>query len=155
MCFVLYAGTSREISGKEWREDAPDLSVTSLNERETPIAAHFSKPLVQCIGSTAGCGCDFPHVMSQNGEWPWFDDDEPEPEPELAERDRYNRARLVALLRETGEETVELYGVWDGDFDFTTPPAIRETISVEAILQPAFRFKEQGLYIVTITRADP
>jgi hypothetical protein len=58
--------------------------------------------------------------------------------------------RLVALLRETGEPAVELYGVWDGDFDFTTPPAIREEISVENLLERGFRFKEGGFYVVTL-----
>ena len=140
MCFVVYAGTSDPIPRKEWHKDAPDLSVKSLTERESPIAAHFSKPQVQYIGSTSDCGCDFPHVMFQNGGWPWLDDDEPEPEREAT--DRYNREQLVALLRETRESAIELYGVWDGDFDFTTPPTIREEISAESILERSFRFKE-------------
>ena len=49
MCFVLYAGTSKPMPLKEWRNDAPDLSVKALTERETPITAHFSKPDVQNI----------------------------------------------------------------------------------------------------------
>jgi len=144
MCFVLYAGTSHPIARKEWLKDAPDVSVKSLTERESPIAAHFSKPQLQNIGSTSDCGCDFPHVMFQNGEWPWFDD-----EPEREATDRYNLERLVALLRETRDPAIELYGVWDGDFDFTTPPAIREEISAETILERGFRFKEQGFYVVS------
>jgi hypothetical protein len=55
----------------EWRNHAPDLPVKALTEHETPITAHFSKPEVQNIGSTSDCGCDFPHVMFQNGDWPW------------------------------------------------------------------------------------
>jgi hypothetical protein len=27
---------------KEWRKDAPDLSVNELTERESPITAHFT-----------------------------------------------------------------------------------------------------------------
>jgi len=146
MCFVLYAGTMKPIPRKEWCKDAPDLSVSALTTRESPIAAHFGKPEVQCVGSTSECGCDFPHVMFQNGEWLWFDNTEPDPEQEA--RDRYNRKGLVDLLRTTGEPTVELYGVWDGEFDFTTPPAIREEIVVAAILAPTFRLKEQGFYVV-------
>ena len=46
MCFVLYAGTSKPMPRKEWSNDAPDLSVQVLTERESPIAAHFSKPTV-------------------------------------------------------------------------------------------------------------
>ena len=148
MCFVLYAGTSKPIPRKEWRNDAPDLSVKALTERESPIAAHFSKPEVQYIGSTSDCGCDFSHVMFQNGDWPWFDDGEHDPELEAS--DRYNREALVKLLRATDEQTVELYGVWDGDFDFATPPAVREEIASTTILDPAFRFKEQGFYVVRV-----
>src|SRR3982750_4743834 len=115
MCFVLYAGTAKSIPGKEWRNDAQELSIKGLTEREKPIAAQFSKPEVQYIGSTSGCGCDFPHVMFQNGDWPWFDDGELDPEREAS--DRHNREGLANLLRATGEQTVELYGVWDGNFD--------------------------------------
>jgi hypothetical protein len=148
MCFVLYAATSKAIPRKEWDSDAPDLSVKPLTERESAITAHFTKPEVQYIGSTSDCGCDFPHVMFQNGGWPWWDDGEHNPEVEA--RDRYNRQGLVDLLRATGEQTVELYGVWDGDFDFSTPPANREEIFVDAILDPVFHFKEQGFYVVRL-----
>ncbi len=109
MCFVLYAGTSKLIPRKEWRKDAPDLSVQKLTERENPITTHFSTREVQYIGSTSECGCDFAHVMFQNGEWPWFNSGEHDPEEEA--RDRYNRQALVSLLRATGDQTVELYGV--------------------------------------------
>ena len=148
MCFVLYAGTSKPIPLKEWCNDVPDLSVKALTERETPTTAHFSKPKVQYIGSTSDCGCNFPHVMFQNGDWPWFDDGDHDPEQES--RDEYNRQGLVNLLRATGEQTVELYGVWDGDFDFATPPVVREEITLTAILDLDFRFKEQAFYVVRL-----
>jgi hypothetical protein len=146
MCFVLYGGTSKPVQVKEWRNDAPDLSVAGLTERDTPIAAHFSKPIVQYIGSTSGCGCDFPNVMYQGGDWPWFDFGDHDPERES--RDRYNREGLVNLLQATGEQTVELYGVWAGDFEI--PPAVREEILVTAILEPSFLFKELGFYVVRL-----
>ena len=144
MCFVLYAGTSKPLPLKAWRNDAPGLSVQALTERESPIAAHFTKPNVHYIGSTSGCGCDFPHVTFQNGGWPWFDDGEHDPAQES--RDRCNREGLVNLLQAADEPTIELYGVWDGDF--ATPPAGREEIPLTAILDPAFRFKEKGFYLV-------
>jgi hypothetical protein len=151
MCFILYAGTSKPIRRKEWRDDAPDLSVKSLTERESPVAAHFSKPEVQYIGSTSNCGCDFPHVMFQNGDWPWFEDeDEDDLDRQRKATEQHNREGLVTLLRQTGESTVELYGIWDGNFDFRTAPAAREEIRLEEILEPAFRFKEQGFYLVRL-----
>jgi len=52
-------------------------------------------------------------VALQKGEWPFFPELENE-DPKQAATDRYNRESLVGLLRSSGEETVELYGVWDG-----------------------------------------
>ena len=135
----------------EWRNDAPDFSVKALTERESPITAHFSKPEVQYIGSTSGCGCDFPHVMFQNGDWPWFEDEkEGELDRQTKATEQRNREGLVTLLRNTGESSIELYGVWDGNFDFRTPPAAREEIRLEEVLNPAFRFKEQAFYTVRV-----
>ena len=127
MCFVLYAGTSKPMLRKEWSNDAPDLSVKALTERESAITAHFTKLEVQYIGSTSGCGCDFPHVMFQNGEWPWFEDEnEDELDRQRKATEQHNREGLVALIRQTGESSVELYGVWDGDFDSRTHQRLTE-----------------------------
>src|SRR4051794_39808852 len=148
MCFVLYAGTSKPMPLREWRGEHPDLSVQALTERESPMVAHFTKPCVQYIGSTSCCGCDFPHVIFQNGDWPWFDDAEQGSERD--ESERYNREGLIKLIQATFEQTVELYGVWDGSFDFSTRPAVREEIALTTILDRSFRFKEQGFYVVRI-----
>ena len=82
----------------------------------------------------------------QNGEWPIFEDDEDDPEWE--DTVRRSREDLVALLLNTGEKRVELYGVWDGDFD--EEPKAKESIPLEKILDPSFWFKEQGFYVVEI-----
>ena len=144
MCFLLYIGTTREIDRKEWDETAPDVCVKSLKNDETKIRTHFSKPEVQYMGSTSGCGCDFPHLMFQNGGWPasWE-----EKGTDQASRDRRNQEALVAVLRATGEESVELYGVWSGDF---SEPKSREEISITDLLRPDFYFKEQGFYFVKL-----
>lgn len=82
--------------------------------------------------------------MFQNGEWPapWEDKD-----PEQASRDQANQEALAKLLRETQEETVELFGVWSGDF---SEPKSREVISTNDLLSPNFYFKEQGFYTVML-----
>lgn len=153
MCFVLYAGTSTSLPDTEWRDDAPDLAIKPLTDRENPITTHFSKPHVQYVGSTSQCGCDFPHVIYQSGEWPWYEDDkEDEFDHQRKEAEKDNRERLVTLLRQINESSVELYGVWDGDFD--TPPLIREEISVDAILDSGFRFKERGFYTVRLADVE-
>ena len=151
MCFVLYVGTEKPLPLREWHNEAPDVSVKSLDEREEPIRVHFSKPEVQYIGSTSGCGCDFGSVMYQTGDWPWWDDGEVDPEQE--QRERRSREGLIESLRNSGEPIVELYGVWDGGFDFRTPPLIRESIRVADILNRDFRFKEQGFYTLQIDQS--
>jgi hypothetical protein len=62
--------------------------------------------------------------------------------------DRFNREALVDLLKQSNEKTIELYGLWDGNF--LELPKVRESISLERILDPDFWFKEQGFYVVTI-----
>jgi len=147
MCFVLYAGTTRPLRRREWNKDAPDLSVQSLTERDTEIRKHFNTPEVQYIGSTSGCGCDFPHVILQNGEWPFSQDPRVNDSARDAS-DRRNREALVALLREDAAPAVELYGIWDGDF--MEAPKAREEVPMGRLLESDFRFKEQGFYKVKL-----
>ncbi len=147
MCFTLYAGTTNPLPRKEWDKDARGLSVNSLVERDAHIIRHFNRREVQYIGSTSGCGCDFPHVTLTRGEWVGYPavvvDD-----PAWEASERVNREALVALLRESGEKTVDLYGIWDGDF--AKPVNVREEIPLSRILEPNFRFKERGFYTVSL-----
>jgi len=145
MCFVLYAGTDRPLPRRPFDKNAPDFSVSDLSERELPFLSHFTKPEVQYIGSTSGCGCAFPYVTFEKGNWTWFEELQDDTQRNA---ERYNQEALVNLLRSSREEAVELYGVWDGDF--VTPPKAREEISLERLLDPGFRFKELGFYIVRI-----
>jgi hypothetical protein len=64
------------------------------------------------------------------------------------ESERVNREGLVDVLRSSGEDSIELYGVWDGDVGEI--PKARETILLNRILDPDFFFKEQGFYTVQI-----
>ena len=137
MCFMLYVGTTRAIPRRERKKDAPDISVASLTEHDLAIKAHFKTAEVQCIGSTAGCGCDFPHVLLQNGEWPNFDFADAESVGTFGQ----NRSALVTLLRNTGETTFEIYGLWWGNFG--KEPLSREDIPLLRIPEPDFLFKEQ------------
>jgi len=150
MCFVAYIGTDKPIPRKAWDNAMSDLSIESLTDRDNPVRTHFTKLEVQYVGSTSGCGCDFPHLSLQNGDWPFFDDEEDDPEWDAKDRD--NRERLVNLLLRTGESVVEFYGVWDGDFSET--PKARETITLSTILDPTFMFKEQGFYRIEIGTAN-
>jgi hypothetical protein len=114
------------------------------------VKQYFSKPEIQYIGSTSGCGCDFPHATLQNGQWPEIgvsvNDEKDELDVARDISDRQNRETLATLLRTTGDKSVELYGIWDGDF--AKPPQARENISLNRLLDSDFRFKEQGFYEV-------
>jgi hypothetical protein len=145
MCFTLYARTAVPLPRKGWHKETPDISVASLTEHDADVQAHFTKPEVQSIGSTSGCGCDFPCVTLQNGEWPWFDYGD---DAERVPSELYNREGLLSLLRNTGEKTVELHCVWFGDFG--KPPLAREEVSLNRILDPDFRLKERGFYSVHV-----
>ena len=140
---MLYAGTNKAIPRKEWLKNAPDISVTSLTEHDAAIKAHFKNPEVQLIGSTSGCGCDFPHVLLQNGDWPKFDFDDAERIAVFGQ----NRNALATLLRNTGEKTIELYGLWWGNF--AKEPLAYQDIPFQRMPEPAFLFREQVFYRVS------
>ncbi len=149
MCFVLYAGTQKALPRSDWDKNARGVFVESLTENDLAIRNSFDGPEVQYIGSSTCCSCNFGYVTLQNGEWPELDEwaiSQQTPE----ENNEYQRDRkvMVELLRNTGEKSVELYGVWDGDF--AEPPKSREEVAIERILEPSFRFKERGYYRVTI-----
>jgi hypothetical protein len=147
MCFLLYVGSNSPLPRKAWRVDAPDVNVRALVDEEMPIKAHFTAREVQYVGSTSDCGCDFPHAMFQNGGWPEIEfADSLESYPDRIASERYNRGALVNLLRGAGEEAVELYGVWAGDY--AKPPESREVIKLERIVHSDFIFKERGFYKV-------
>ena len=62
--------------------------------------------------------------------------------------EQQNRTLLVNLLRTSGEDMIELYGVWNGDF--AEGPLSQEKILVDRILDPDFLFKQGGFYEVRI-----
>jgi hypothetical protein len=148
MCFLLYAGTSTPIPRREWVKEHLDLFVGSLTDYDASIRSHFTAPEVQTIGSTSCCGCDFPHLIYQNGGWPAYLD--AEVDGERLASDRFNRESLAELLRATGESFIELYGVWAGDF--AEEPRSREEISVESLRHEDFYFKGRGFYRVDLRK---
>jgi hypothetical protein len=148
MCFSLYAGTAKPLPRKAWDKESRGLSVVPLGERDAHVSPHFSLPEVQRIGSTAGCGCDFPHVTLTKGEWVGYLDVVVD-YPAWEATERLNRESLVALLTSTGEKTIELYGIWE-DGESGKSVNVEEDISLQRILDPDFRFKERGFYTVSL-----
>ena len=146
MCFMLFVATDKALPLKEWREDAPGIWVGPLRENEAAVRGHFNKPVVQYVGSTSGCGCDFPHWILFNGEVPTdgFDGRD-----EGLRKVNYENAKnLVKLLRDSSETSVEIYSVWAGNE--SNPPLSKKSITIEGILMPTFLFGEQVFYQVRI-----
>ena len=125
MCFVLYAGTQKPLPRSDWDKNAPKVFVEPLMENDSAIKNFFASPEVQFIGSSSCCSCNFDYATLQNGGWPelseWSISQE---DSEGDDESLHDRKVLVELLRNTGEKSVELYGVWDGDF--AKPPESRE-----------------------------
>jgi alpha-D-ribose 1-methylphosphonate 5-triphosphate synthase subunit PhnL len=130
MCFSLYAGTTKPLPRKAWDKESRSLSVDSLGERDAHVISHFSLPEVQRIGSTAGCGCNFPHVTLTKGEWVGYAEVVVD-NPAWEATERLNRESLVALLNGAGEKKIELYGVWE-DGESGKSVNMREEISLKA-----------------------
>ena len=149
MCFELYAGTKSPLPEISFNPASPNVNVEPLSELQAAIRNHFKSPVVQYIGSSSNCGCDFPHAMFQNGGWPEIDDRDERLDAERLAIEHQNRQSLVDLLRKSGEDVVKFYGIWDGEF---TEPLARERILVDRILDADFVFKEGGFYEVQIQR---
>jgi hypothetical protein len=149
MCFLLYAGTTKPLPRSAFEPGSQDLPVEALTGHDEIVKRHFINPEVQYVGSTSGCGCDFPNVMFQGGGWPYFEDPS-SARGETAASERLNCEKLVSLLQSAEDSAVELYGIWDGDF--AEPPESREEIALASILEPGFRLKERGFYIVLIPK---
>ena len=113
---------------------------------ELPIREQFSKPEIQEIGSTSGCGCNFAYVMLRDGEWP--QPSEYEPDVETIETNRINQEGLVGLLSSIDEDWIELYGIWANNYD--AKPRIHEEIDLKRILESDFFFKEEGFVTVKL-----
>ena len=58
MCLTVYIASDVPLPSV----DTPNLVVRPIEERERPVARHFSKPNIYSIGAYTGCACGFrPH----------------------------------------------------------------------------------------------
>ncbi len=146
MCFFLFAGTSRPLPRSEWIKDGPLINVRDLDESDTWTWSIFTKPEIQYIGSDTGCGCGFPSVMHQNGDWPYWLD--PVKDAEEIEQNKKICSKLCEILALADEDWIELYGIWAGNEG--KDPLIREEISLGDIRGKLFRFKEGGFHRVRL-----
>jgi len=141
---MLFVGTDEPLPLKKWDKEAPDIWVGSVGEDEAAIRGHFSKPVVQYVGSTSHCGCDFPHWIIYNGEDPPIGIEESD--PEQAASDQFNRQALVKLLERARSGCVELYGVWAGNW--AEAPRRVEDITIDRMRESSFLLGEQVFYRV-------
>jgi hypothetical protein len=155
MCFVLYMATRSWPPTIPWNERNSGLWTTGLTEHDAAVRSKFTLPCVTYVGSDQNCGCGFRHAMFQGGGWPEESlADEPDYDPGETQP---NHDALVWLLlgKDLSEEPfIELYGLWDGDFDATAED--RQEISVSQIAHPRFHFRERAFYRVTgLTNVAP
>jgi hypothetical protein len=151
MCFVLFIGTSKPLPRNKFDPKSTEVAVKSVSTQDKAIKTHFTLPEVQYVGSTSGCGCDFPFASFQNGGWPEIDfynqrkhEEKDEASLEREETARQNRDALIRLLRSSGEKLIELYGIWNGDCAAT--PQAQEDISLQTLESAGFYLKERGFY---------
>ena len=144
MCFTLYVGTEKPLPLIEWKKEAPDICVERIPDNQVGMKVYFSMPVVQYVGSTSGCGCDFPHWENVQGQVQPEDFD-PRDEDEKRSNQE-NVAALLKLLRESGEPEWEIYGVWNGDC--TDSPSAVKSIALADIEKPNFLFIERVFYRV-------
>ncbi len=143
---MLFVGTDKPLPRSEWSKEAPNVWVGTVGENEAAVTTHFTKPAIQYVGSTAGCGCDFPHWILFNGEIPADEFDGRDEDQKKCNCE--NARKLVTLLRCTGESSVELYGVWAGNW--AKSPVSMKSILLEEILDPGFLFGEQVFYRIQL-----
>jgi len=150
MCFMLYAGTAKPIPCDGGMHRSSELPVSPPEESGSLIKAYFSTPEVQRIGSTSGCGCEFPHLLFRNGEWAKPED------AEWDDRETRSMEMLIALLQTTREAVIELCGIYlGGGEDSADAPRFHKDVTLDRLLDGSFHFKEDGLYRVSLpTQAD-
>ena len=148
MCFVLYlAARVPPPLLPHAKYGCRDVNTKALREYDEPVRAHFTLDQVVYLGSDQGCGCGFrsttdpdPGAAEYFASLPDYDTTSTQP----------NHDALAARLRQhfAGEEFVELYGCWDGDFSL--PERGRFEVSVEDLTAHAFHFVQRGYYRVNL-----
>lgn len=141
---VLYLGSEKALPVIPYNPEQPAFNTKELDEHEKPVIQHFSKQHVIYVGSNEGCGCSFRHALYEKGEWSYVIPEE----DEEAIATQVDHQTLVAYLKTSGLQKVEIYACWDGDYALSAEH--HEEIAVEDILQPDFFFKERGHYRITI-----
>ena len=131
-----------------WNEQNRGLWTAVLTEHDRVVRGKFTLSSVVYVGSDQSCGCGFRHAMFQQGGWPEesladeLDYDPSETQP--------NHDALVAFLRLhfAAEPFVELYGLWDGEFDASAESY--QEVSLSRLAEPRFYFRERGFYRVAL-----
>ena len=146
MCFVLYIASNKPLPIIPWDPDADCVHTEDLPEAAVAFRSHFTGRHVYYVGSDTNCGCGYRHATYNNGSWPdeeWrLEDDAREAQP--------NHERLVRLIREhlEGEESCELYGVWDGSS--IDPAVCHLDITLQGLQELDFCFRERCHYTVQL-----
>lgn len=146
MCFVLYMASNTFIPDIPFDTNAPALNTQPLSERESPVRRVFEQTNVKFLGSTNHCGCGYRHLSFQNGGWPEEYLIAIDPEFGADMQDDHENLHRFLLDQLQHADRIELFGCWDGDFDF--PPERHETIGVDDVIRRDFFLRERCHYTV-------
>ena len=151
MCFVLYIATDAAIPNIPFDADSPALNIQPLSDRELPVRNVFTNSYVKFLGSSNHCGCGYRHLSYQNGEWPeeYLIGNDPEFGADTQTDHKSLHEFLLDQLQNIDD--VELYGCWDGDFEYL--PVRHEVICVDDLRSEEFFLRERCLY--TVIPNDP
>lgn len=109
MCYALYLACSKPLPEVPWRPKAPAFHALPMHVDEEPVRQHLTHEHVFCLGSSAGCGCEFGYMGDLR--------EGSTPEAIENENERAERAALVAYLEplHAAGASIELYCCWSGD----------------------------------------
>ncbi|WP_367874562.1 hypothetical protein [Luteolibacter sp. Populi] len=142
MCYILYMASDKILPLIPYDPEQRAFCVQEPGSYGGDIRTQFTKAHVYELGSDQGCGCGFP------GEHDWMNED---PEKLAATRDNQERlSRYLAACLED-EDSLELYGCWNGDESL--PPVRHREITPQDVLGERFHFIEKEHILVKSSHA--
>ena len=137
MCYILYMASDKVRPLIPFDPDHRAFCVQEPGAYGGNIRAQFTKPHVYELDSDQGCGCGFAR------EHDWMNED---PEQLAATRDNQERLSRYLAACLADEDSLELYGCWNGDE--SQPPVRHREITPQDVLGERFHFIEKEHIIV-------
>ena len=136
MCLVVYIAAPAPLPLIPWDQNAPAFNVTDLTATEEPVRRHFTQPHVQQAGSHTGCGCGF----NEGRQYAGYDGADEQRATAIQ-----SSSQLARYL--VDHRVSQVYSCWSGDE--SEPQASVRTITIDALLEPDFYFRERELLVIS------